>query len=151
MKILAVDNDIDALRQIESSLKRVYETCEVVSFDNPLQVLKYCVNYAGEIVRIYAALLMRPIDGFELAESVKKCSPGIGIEYITQTENAELAGLMENRGCWQYFVKPVTPEALMERARETQEICLAGYDEEVDEGKFVDCIYHWCERHQKQP
>ena len=65
MIILAVDADHGALEQLEDSLKSVFTTVEVQTFDNALNSFRYYLSQKEEVAAIFFPMAIKPFDGFK--------------------------------------------------------------------------------------
>lgn len=148
MIILAVDADHGALEQLEDSLKSVFTTVEVQTFDNALNSFRYYLSQKEEVAAIFFPLAIKPFDGFKYSELVMQSFSSVKIVFTTQTDSEEIRELIRLNGGNRHMVKPVTPDKIQMMAIQEQEICLDESVEDAD-GKCQRCIYHWCKNWKK--
>ncbi len=81
MKMLIVDDERPAIRDLEQILNKVVPTGEVVSADNYKDALRICE--ADSIDIAFLDVRMPGQDGITLAKNIKKCSPDTNIIMVT--------------------------------------------------------------------
>lgn len=113
MKILAVSNDAQAVRQLADCLCVVFPQNAVLEYRDPLLAVKYCMNHPEEIELVFTEILLEPMDGFQMAECIQQVVPnGVTIFYTVQSEDRELLSLVRLRGGAACIPKPVTDEKI---------------------------------------
>ncbi len=143
MIILAVDADHSELEQLENSLKSVFTTAEVQTFDNALNSFRYYLSHREDVDAIFFPLTIKPFDGFKYSKLIMQSSSLVKIIFTTQTDSEEIRELIRLNGGNRHITKPITPEKMKTIAIEEQEICIEEQDGEANK-KCEHCIYHWC-------
>lgn len=143
MKIIAVDSDEKALRQLKKCLKSVFAEAEIVSFTSALDSIRYFSRNKAGIAAVFVSLVIKPFDGFSYSEMIDAGSLQGGIVFVTQTDSDEIRELIQLNGANRHIVKPVTDAKIRELAELEQQMC----SERVSDGSVEycgSCIYHWC-------
>jgi len=107
MKVLAVDDEIAALRLLKRAIGEADETIEVESFTTGDDCLTYCgINGCPEIA--FLDIRIGGTSGLDLAREIKTINPQVNIIFTTGfSEHASDAFGLHASG---YLLKPATPD-----------------------------------------
>lgn len=103
MKIVLIDDEPLALKDTLQALKRACPNDEIVAFDDPYDLLDYCLSNPVEIA--FLDVQMPKMDGRTLAKELQEQSPKINIIFVTAFDNF-YRDAMEIRASG-YLLKPV--------------------------------------------
>jgi signal transduction histidine kinase len=127
MKILSVDDKVENLYLLESTLKGAGCGYEVVSAHNGVEALQKLDREKFDL--IISDILMPQMDGFELCHQVKQRENQRHIPFIfytatyTEKKDEEL-GL--RLGAVRFIIKPLEPEHFLEMVRQVIQQCEVG-------------------------
>ncbi len=108
MKILAVDDEVIALKTLELKIKQCEAECELTLFTSPTKALEWTENNDFDIA--FLDINMRGMDGLTLASNIKIRHPNAHIVFVTgYTEYAVKAFKLKATG---YLVKPIDVDDL---------------------------------------
>lgn len=117
MKVLAVDDEPIALKELELLLKEVSVPEQFVSFRSPVKAIEW-VN-ANTVDVAFLDIHMKQMNGLLLAKEIKERVPGCAIIFVTgYAEYALQAIQMHVSG---YLMKPVSKEELLRELEYTRE------------------------------
>lgn len=106
MKIIAVDDEIFALRRLEKLIKEAEETAEVFSTQYADKALEYARKEKINVA--FLDIQMMDMDGIELAKRLKRIQPECNVVFVTGfSEYALEAYQLDASG---YLMKPATVE-----------------------------------------
>lgn len=80
MTILVIDNNKERLAQTSGILRRLFANDSILEQQDPLGAVRYLCH--NPVDMMFAALEMRPMDGIQLAQTVKKVRRNMKV-YIT--------------------------------------------------------------------
>lgn len=108
MKIIAIDDNSDALELLIRCLKDNHPQSDVAGFLDPKQAIIY--SQVNSVDFAFLEINLKGLDGLTVAKRLRRLNPHIGITFVTQSnEYAVDAFRMHANG---YLLKPVTREAL---------------------------------------
>lgn len=84
MHIVAIDNQIERLRELENALHDSFPDDEILAYCDPLMALKHLFIHGGNIV--ITEMNLQPFDGRAIAEFVHKQCGDIEVYCITDKE-----------------------------------------------------------------
>lgn len=103
MRIVLIDDEPLSLKDTQQAIKRACPNDEIVAFDDPYELLDYCLSNPVEIA--FLDVQMPKMDGRTLAKELKKESPKMNIIFTTAYDNF-YKDAMELRASG-YLMKPV--------------------------------------------
>lgn len=110
MKVIVVDDEIMALKDIISLLEDIPNIVSIQGFNKVSEALKYVANNTVNIA--FLDINMREMNGLNLAKKIKETSPDTRIVFVTGYSNyAVEAFKLKVHG---YLMKPVSAEDLIE-------------------------------------
>lgn len=145
MKILAIDEQPEALKEMTDHLQAAFPQETIAAFGSPLFALQYAGQHPEEIGLVFSAIAMRQMDGITLAQSMKNYAPGAVIYFAVETENSELAEIAKQHGNGSCLPKPITVERIRKATEWLHEPC-QWEDEKCEEG----CLWKWCEHRTRK-
>lgn len=108
MRYIAVDDELFALNDLESSLRLVEPECELVCFISPKKALDYANENAVDVA--FLDVEMGSINGLVLAKKLKEVIPALHIIFVTGYEQYALGAIQLH--ATGYLLKPAIPEDL---------------------------------------
>lgn len=132
MKMLIVDDERPAIRDLEMILKKVVPTGEVVSADNYRAALKICKDEQIDVA--FLDVQMPGQDGITLAKNIKQCSPDINIVMVTAYPDYALDAMRIFASG--YIVKP----ALEKEVRQVLNNLRNPVSDFNNEGLYIKCF-----------
>lgn len=110
MNIIAVDDEQDALEQLERAIGRAAEGAQIHSFASSVDALAYAKENAVDVA--FLDIEIREIDGISLAKNLKAIYPRINIIFVTgYLRYMKTAFDIHVSG---YVMKPINPERVAE-------------------------------------
>lgn len=116
MVILAVDPNKNDLRQLVTTIRKMYPGSEVVMFSDSQPVAAYLENNPVDI--LFTEIPMFPTNGFALQAAAEAVQPAILTVFVTDTD--VYAGLAMKSQAAGYIIKPVTRAAIYEALADTK-------------------------------
>lgn len=110
MKIVAVDNVSQRLKELEKTIRKVFPDDMVSPFTDPMLAAKYGVRHNVDI--IIAERKMPRMDGFEMVDVIQRFNRNIKI-YLIKEPHESLDG-MNDAGVAGWLNRPVIEETLRE-------------------------------------
>ena len=108
MVVLLVDDEKLQLLRLETAVKKLMPTAEILSYENPVKALEDNKNVKIDIA--FLDIEMPVLNGLQLAKNLKSKNPLINIVFVTAySDYAVNAYEMHASG---YLLKPVTEERL---------------------------------------
>ncbi|RXZ81504.1 response regulator [Paenibacillaceae bacterium] len=121
MKVMIVDNDHLALRNMENMLKMAEEVEIIGMYTNPLEALETVRRAQPDLV--FLDIEMTLMSGLKLAEKLLDFNSNIRVVFATRSKNYAVKAF-ELRAT-DYLVKPIYPERLaqsLQRVRALQTV-----------------------------
>ncbi len=137
MKILAVDDEIIALKTLELKLKQCDESGDLTMFTSPTKALEWAAVNQFELA--FLDINMRGMTGLDLASALKVMNPTCKIVFITgYTEYAIDAFRIKANG---YLVKPIDVKELKAELSYAKETLRTPTEQKLpSKGLFVQCF-----------
>lgn len=109
MKILAADDELMQLNQLESSIAEAIPKAEIVSFSQPSKLMEW-IETDGQADIAFLDIEMGSMTGIQIAEKLLEVKPQLNIIFVTgHTHYAADAFQLHASG---YVTKPVTAEKI---------------------------------------
>lgn len=109
MKIIAADDEALALQSLEKAIKEAKPEVEVISFQEPEEVLEYAKDHPVDIA--FLDIEMGTMTGIEVAKQLKVWYPKINIIFVTGYDKY-MAQAIELRMSG-YVTKPATKDKIL--------------------------------------
>ncbi len=116
--ILAVDNDAAALEQLCGHLAALFPRDTILPFAHSMPAMKYLHQHPRGVHCLFAALLLRQMDGLQLMVHLHKTCPGAVAYLLTETDSWELRTLAWSYGARDTLQKPLTLDQLQSATKE---------------------------------
>lgn len=117
MRVLAVDDEPIALKELELLLKEVSILEQFVSFRSPVKAIEWVKENTVDVA--FLDISMKQMNGLLLAKKIKEMAPGCAIIFVTgYSEYALQAIQMHVSG---YLMKPVSKDELLRELVYTRE------------------------------
>lgn len=134
MKILAVDDELLHLRQLERSIRDAVPDCELTCFLNPVEALAWAESCTPEIA--FLDIQMPVLNGIALAKELKRSIPRINLIFVTGFYREYVIDALPLYFSG-YLQKPVTAEDV---AREMENLRFPISKPEVQAVLTVQCF-----------
>ena len=109
MRILAIDDEENALEELVYEIREVTPETEILSFTSSMEALEYAERNVCNIA--FVDISMPQIDGISLAKRMKINNPNLNIVFVTGYDHYGVDAC--NLHASGYILKPVTKEAVL--------------------------------------
>lgn len=110
MRIIAIDDEIFALEELEEAIQKASPQAELITFREPETLLEYAGEHPCDVA--FLDVEMGSMSGVEVAKKLKIRYPGINIIFVTGYSQYMATALRLHVSG--YLMKPVTVDAVRE-------------------------------------
>jgi DNA-binding response OmpR family regulator len=113
LRLLVVDDEEDFLRSIVMRIE--LRGIEVEGVTNGAEALEYLKANPDAVDVVLLDIKMPGMDGIEALRQIKSCCPGTEVIVVTGHASQEFSRLGRELGAFDYLIKPIRLEAILDR------------------------------------